>query len=192
MRCLRWETQVSKTVALLLLLVCALALPSAALGVSPSSVKGSGVLQPGCPTDPLAADVYCPEVPIYFSIKADRNRRGTLAGGLKTRWMVPKRTSTTFSGRILCMSIVGNAMVVGGVLSAPGILGGVPFVEYAVDNGVTGDLVSDMGLFPPEDDDLALLPVGFPSICPAPGLLASIYGYLPLQLGGVVVKPPTP
>jgi hypothetical protein len=181
----------SKTAALLLL-VCALALPSAALGASTSGVKGSGVLQPGCPTDPLAADVYCPVFPIYFWVKADRSRTGTLTGRFRTRWMVPGRTSTTFSGRILCMSIVGNAMVVGGVLNAPGILGGVPFVEYAVDNGATGDLVSDMGLFPPEDDDLAFLPVGFPSICPAPGLLASIYGYLPLQLGGVVVKPPTP
>ena len=177
----------SKTAALLLL-VCALALPSAALGASTSGVKGSGVLQPGCPTDPLAADVYCPVFPIYFWLKADRSRTGTLTGRFRTRWMVPGRTSTTFSGRVLCMSIVGNAMVVGGVLNAPGILGGVPFVEYAVDNGATGDLVSDLGFFPSEDDDLAFLP----SICPAPGLLASIYGYLPLQLGGVVVKPPTP
>jgi hypothetical protein len=172
----------------LLLLVCALALPSAALGVSASSVKGSGVLQPGCPTDPLALDVYCPTVPIYFWVKADRKRTGTLTGRFKSRWMVPGRASTMFNGRVLCMSIVGNAMVVGGVLTAPGILRGVPFVEYAVDNGATGDFVSDMGLFPPEDEDLALLPVGFPTICPAPGLLASIYGYLPLQLGGVVVK----
>jgi hypothetical protein len=177
----------------LLALVVALLLPSAAAGaVSPSSVKGSGVLQPGCPTDPLAADVYCPEAPIYFWVKADVSRRGVLSGRFRTRWMVPGRTSTTFSGRIMCMSIVGNAMVVGGVLNAPGILRGVPFVEYAVDNGTTGDLVSDMGLFPSEDDDLAFLPVGFPTVCPAPGLLASIYGYLPLQLGGVVVKPPTP
>jgi hypothetical protein len=182
---------VSKTVTLLLL-VCALALPSAALGASTSGVKGSGVLQAGCPTDALAADVYCPALPIYFWLKADRNRRGALTGRYRTRWMVPGRTSTTFIGRVLCMSIVGNAMVVGGVLNAPGILRGVPWVEYAVDNGATGDLVSDMGLFPPEDDDLAFLPVGFPNVCPAPGLLASIYGYLPLQLGGVVVRPPTP
>jgi hypothetical protein len=182
---------VSKTVTLLLL-ACAVALPSAALGASASGVKGSGVLQPGCPTDPLAADVYCPAFPTYFWVKADRSRTGALSGRFRTRWMVPGRTSTTFSGRILCMSIVGNATVVGGVLNAPGILGGVPFVEYAVDNGDTGDLVSDMGLFPPEDEDLAFLPVGFPNVCPAPGLLASIYGYLPLQLGGVVVKPPTP
>jgi hypothetical protein len=83
-------------------------------------------------------------------------------------------------------------MVVGGVLSRPKILAGVPFVEYAVDNGASGDAVSDMGLFPFDDPDRVLLPPQFPRVCPAPGLLASIYGYLPLQLGGVVVKAGTP
>ena len=39
---------------------------------------------------------------------------------------------------------------------------------------------------------LVFLPAGFPSICPAPGLLASIYGYLPVHSGGVVVRPATP
>src|SRR5205823_7835625 len=100
-RCLRCETLVSKSVVLLLL-VCALALPSAALGASTSGVKGSGLLQPGCPTDPLAADVYCPAFPVYFWFKADRGRTGTLTGRYRTRWMVPGRTSTTFSGRVLC------------------------------------------------------------------------------------------
>ena len=56
------------------------------------------------------------------------------------------------------MNTVGNAVVLGGVLSNP----------------------------------RALLPVGFPTICPAPGLAASIYGYLPTLTGGVLVRPPTP
>jgi hypothetical protein len=175
----------------LLALVVVLALPPAA-AATPDGVKGSGNLQPGCPVNALAADVYCPAVPIYFWVKADHTRTGATTGRFRTRWLPPGRTSTTFSGRVTCLTVVGNAVVVGGVLSNPRILGGVPFVEYAVDNGDSGDLVSDMGLFPFEDPDLVFLPVGFPNVCPAPGLLASIYGYLPLQLGGVVVKPATP
>jgi hypothetical protein len=176
---------------LLALAVVALALPPAAGAFTPSGVKGSGVLQPGCPTDPLAAEVYCPQVPVYFQLKADHTRTGT-TGSYRTRWLVPGRTSTTFTGRVRCLNVVGNAAVVGGFLNSPGILNGVPFVEYVVDNGASGDLVSDMGLFPFEDPDLVFLPVGFPTVCPSPGLLASIYGYLPLQLGGVAVKAGTP
>jgi hypothetical protein len=176
---------------LLALVLVALALPPAAEAGAASGVKGGGVLQPGCPVNPLAADVYCPTFPISFGVTANRDRTGRLTGGFSTRWLVPGKRSTTFSGRIYCMSIVGNAVVVGGLLNAPAILGGVPFVEYAVDNGTTGDLVSDMGLFPYEDPDLVFLPVGFPKVCPTPGLLASIYGYLPLQFGSVVVKPGT-
>ena len=66
------------------------------------------------------------------------------------------------------------------------------FVEYAVDNGASGDVVSDMRLFPFADPDRVLLPARFPKVCPAPGLLASIYSYLPLQLGGVVVQAGSP
>jgi hypothetical protein len=175
----------------LLALVVALALPTAA-GATPSGVKGSGNLAPGCPIDALATDVFCPDVPIYFWVKADHTRTGATTGRFRSRWLVPGRTSTTFSGRVTCLNVVGNTMVVGGVLSNPRILSGVPFVEYAVDNGDSGDLVSDFGLFPFEDPDLVFLPVDFPSVCPTPGLLASVYGYLPLQLGGVVVKPGTP
>ena len=87
------------------------------------------------------------------------------------------------------MNVVGKAAVVGGLLTNPPALHGIPFVEYVVDNGASGDLVSDLGLFPDGDPDLLLLPVGFPSICPAPGLAASIYGYLPVQSGGVLVRP---
>jgi hypothetical protein len=90
------------------------------------------------------------------------------------------------------MNAVGNAIAVGGVLSNPKILRGVPFVEYTVDNGTSGDLVSDLGLFPFADPDGVFLPTAFPRVCPAPGLMASIYGYLPLQRGGVVVTPATP
>ena len=173
--------------AALLLVICAFALAAAA-GAAAGRVRGSGVLAPGCPINALAADVYCPEVPISFSLKGDRTRTKT-TGQFRTRWLVPDHDTTTFGGRISCMNVVGNALVVGGVLTNPGILRGVPFVEYAVDNGASGDLVSDFGLFPFADPDLVFLPSGFPRVCPTPGLLASIYGYLPLQQGDLVVTP---
>jgi hypothetical protein len=179
----------SKTVALLLL-VCALALPSAAFG-GIGLGRGSGVLAAGCPVDPVASDVYCPPYPLWFSLQAKKwpNR---VTGFFRTRWLVPKRPGSIFGGRVRCVNAVGNAVVVGGLLTTPPALSGVPFVEYAVDNGTSGDLVSDLGLFPEGDPDLVLLPVGFPSICPAPGLAASIYGYLPVLSGNVFVQPPTP
>ena len=68
----------------------------------------------------------------------------------------------------------------------------VEAVGLLLGDRASGDLVSDLGLFPDGDPDLLLLPVGFPSICPAPGLAASIYGYLPVFSGGVLVRPPTP
>jgi hypothetical protein len=138
----------------------------------------------------LAADVPCPKFPISFWLKVDRKRTRT-TGELRMRWLVPRRTATTFRGRVRCMKVVGNAMVVGGVLTNPKSLRGVPFVEYALDNGVSGDLASDLGLFPFADPDLVFLPTGFPRVCPVPGLTASIYGYLPLRRGGVVVKAAT-
>jgi hypothetical protein len=177
--------------AVLLSLLAALTLPPIAGAATPSVARGTGVLEPGCPSDPIAADVYCPQNPIWFSLQAKSGP--TAASGLfRTRWLVPGRSTTVFRGPVRCLSVVGNAMVVGGVLTQPGALGGVPFVEYAVDNGASGDLVSDLGLFPFDDPDLVFLPVGFPSVCPAPGLLASIYGYLPVHSGNVVVTPPTP
>ena len=181
----------SKTTALLFL-VCALALPSVALGAT-GLANGNGVLDPGCPVDPVAGDVYCPAYPIWYSLQAKQWPNG-ITGVFRTRWLVPGRPGTVFGGRVKCMTVVGNTAVVGGLLASPPILAGVPFVEYAVDNGTSGDLVSDFGLFPEGDPDLLLLPVGFPSICPAPGLAASIYGYLPVRVGsgGIFVRPPAP
>jgi hypothetical protein len=186
---------VSRSVVLLFL-VCALALPSGAVGAT-GLARGSGVLDPGCPVDPVASDVFCPAYPIWYSLQAQKWPTRT-TGVFRTRWLVPGRPGSIFGGRVKCMNVVGNAVAVGGVLTSPAILAGVPFVEYAVDNGTSGDLVSDLGLFPDGDPDLVLLPVGFPTICPAPGLTASIYGYLPVRLGsggisgGVFVRPPTP
>jgi hypothetical protein len=181
----------SKAVALVLL-VCALALPSAAVGAT-GLARGNGVLAAGCPVDPVADDVFCPLYPIWFSIQAKKwPSTNATTGVFRTRWLVPGRPGSIFRGRVHCMNAVGNAVVVGGVLTNPAILAGVPFVEYAVDNGTSGDLVSDLGLFPEGDPDLILLPVGFPSICPAPGLAASIYGYLPVSSGNVFVRPPSP
>ena len=182
----------SKTAALLLLLVCALALPSGAVGAT-GLANGNGVLEPGCPVNSVADDVFCPAYPIWYSLQGKQwpNR---IAGTFRTRWLVPQRPGSIFGGKIKCMTVVGNTAVVGGLLTNPPILAGVPFVEYAVDNGMSGDLVSDFGLFPEGDPDLLLLPVGFPSICPAPGLAASIYGYLPVRpgSGGILVRPLTP
>jgi hypothetical protein len=190
-RTIGWKVQVSKTAALLLLLICALALPSAALG-APGLARGTGVLEAGCPVDPVTSDVYCPLFPIWYSLQAQQ-RPTTTTGVFRTRWLVPGQPGTIFRGRVTCMNAVGNAVAVGGLLTNPQILAGIPFVEYAVDNGTSGDLVSDLGLFPEGDPDFGLLPVGFPTICPAPGLTASIYGYLPVRLGsgGVFVRPPS-
>lgn len=181
----------SKTLALLLL-VCALALPSAAVGAPPVA-RGTGTLDPGCPVDPVATNVFCPSYPIWYSLQTGRSQ-GMTIGVFRTRWVVQKRLGSLFRGRVTCMNLVDNAVAVGGVLTNPAILAGIPFVAYAVDNGTSGDLVSDLGLFPEGDPDLLLLPVGFPSICPAPGLTASLYGYLPVHLGsgGVLVRPATP
>jgi hypothetical protein len=178
----------SKTVVLALL-VCALALPSTAVGAT-AVTKGTGTLEPGCPVDPVADDVFCPPNPIWFSLQARSSQR--TSGTVKMRWLVAGKARSLFGGRVTCMNTVGNAVVLGGVLSNPRALRGVPFVEFAIDNGATGDVVSDLGLFPDGDPDLLLLPVGFPTICPAPGLAASIYGYLPTLSGGVRVRPPTP
>lgn len=176
----------SKKVALLLF-VCALALPSPAAGET-GSVLGHGMLAPGCPSDPVASDVFCPPNPIWFSLSAEKRRLRT-TGRFLTRWVVGGTDRSLFAGGVRCVNVVGNAVVVGGLLTNPRALLGTPFVEYAVDNGASGDLVSDLGLFPQGDPDLLLLPVGFPSICPAPGLAASIYGYLPVQSGKLLVRP---
>ena len=175
--------------AIPLLLACALALPSAALGAR-SVAKGSGVLEPGCPADPVVVEVFCPPQPTWFLLDAKTTSQKT-TGRFMSRWMVLGQARSLFSGGVKCMNAVGNAVVVGGFLTSPRALAGIPFVAFAVDNGASGDLVSDLGLFPPEDPDLLLLPVGFPLICPAPGLAASIYGYLPVHSGGVVVRPPS-
>lgn len=176
----------------LLLLVCAFALPSAALGAT-GLARGSGSVQAGCPVDPVASDVYCPLYPTWYSFQAKKwPNTNVTTGVFRTRWLVPGRPGSIFGGRVKCMEAVGNTVVLGGLLSTPAILAGIPFVAYAVDNGDSGDLVSDLGLFPEGDPDLVLLPVGFPTICPAPGLAASIYGYLPVLSGGVFVRPPSP
>jgi hypothetical protein len=175
--------------AIPLLLACALALPSGALGAT-STARGTGVLAPGCPVHPVAIDVFCPAHPIWFSLGATKTTKRT-TGRFMSRWMVSGQARSLFAGRVRCMNAVGHAVVVGGLLTNPRALLGTPYVAYAVDNGASGDVVSDLGLFPDGDPDLLLLPVGFPNICPAPGLAASIYGYLPVQSGGVLVKPPT-
>ena len=177
--------------AVLLLALAALALPPLAGASTPSVARGAGILDAGCPLDPLSASVYCPQYQIWFSLQA---KSGTYApsGLFRTRWLVPGKATTIYRGRVRCLTVSGNAVVVGGLLAGPAALAGVPFVEYAVDNGATGDLVSDLGIFPFEDPDLVFLPVDFPSTCPTPGLLASIYGYQTLHAGTLVVRPGTP
>jgi len=182
------QKQMSRLLALALL-VCALALPSTAAGTV-GLAKGTGLLQPGCPTDAVASDLFCPPNPIWFSIRATTGPRKP-SGRFMSRWVVAGKQKSLFAGGVTCMIAVGNAVVVGGLLTNPRALLGTPYVAYAVDNGVSGDLVSDIGMFPDGDPDLLLLPIGFPSICPAPGLAASIYGYLPVQSGSVLVRPPS-
>jgi hypothetical protein len=178
---------VSKLVALIVA-VCALASVAPAGAAIMSGGKGSGVMAAGCPTDPVASDFVCPQYPIAFSLYAAQVGTAQPTGYYKQRSLVPGRTQTTWRGTVKCLSVVGNTAAVGGVLTWPGILAGIPFVEYVVDNGASGDLASDLGIFPFGDPDLALLPPSFPTVCPTPGLLASIYGYLPLSSGAVMVQ----
>jgi len=128
---------VSRTVTFLLL-VCALALPPAAFGVLPTGAKGTGVLAAGCPMDPVAADVFCPPYPVWFSLQAEKWPT-TTRGVMKTRWLVPGHLTTTFRGSVTCVNGVGNAVAFGGRLTYPFPLAGVPYVEYVVDNGASGE-----------------------------------------------------
>jgi hypothetical protein len=178
----------SKTVALIAALcVLASAGPAGATTLSGAKSTGSSVLAAGCPTDPVASDFVCPQDPIALSFWASKIGTARPNGYLQQRRLVPGHTATTFQGPVKCLSVAGNTAVIGGVLARPAILAGVPYVEYLVDNGASGDLASDLGIFPFADPDLALLPVGFPLVCPTPGLLASIYGYQTLSSGAVVV-----
>jgi hypothetical protein len=169
--------------------VCALALAVASpvSAITLSGGKGSGVMAAGCPIDPVASDFVCPQYPITFTLYAAGVGTAKPTGYYKQRSLVPGRTQTTWQGTVKCLNVAGNMAAVGGVLTSPGILAGIPFVEYVVDNGASGDLASDLGLFPLGDPDLVLLPPQFPTVCPTPGLLASIYGYLPLSSGNVMV-----
>jgi hypothetical protein len=176
---------------LFIIALCALASAGPAGATTVRGAKGAGVMAPGCPVDPMASDVVCPQYPLAFSLYAAAAGTAKPTGYYKQRSLVPGHTTTTFQSTVKCVNVVGNAAVVGGVLTWPGILAGVPFVEYVVDNGASGDLASDLGLFPFGDPDLVLLPPGFPTVCPAPGLLASIYGYLPLSSGDVMVRQQT-
>jgi hypothetical protein len=177
--------------AALVLAVAALASPPLAGASTPTLARGAGILDAGCPLNPLSANVVCPQYPIWFSLQAKRGPYAA-SGLFRTQWRVPGRATTIYRGSVRCLNVDGNAVVVGGVLAGPAALAGIPFVEYAVDNGATGDLVSDLGIFPFEDPDLVLLPLDFPSTCPTPGLLASIYGYQALHTGALVVRPGTP
>jgi hypothetical protein len=184
------RTQMAKPL-LLILAVCALASVTPAGAVTLSGAKGTGVMAAGCPIDAVASDVVCPQYPSAFTLYAAAVGTAKPTGYYRQRSLVPGRTQTTFQGTVKCLSVAGNTAVVGGVLTWPGILAGVPFVEYVVDNGASGDLASDLGLFPFGDPDLVLLPPSFPTVCPAPGLLASIYGYRPLSSGNVMVRQQT-
>src|SRR6266516_207365 len=163
--------QMSRTFALAAALVT-LALASPAAAATLSGAKGTGVMSAGCPIDPVASDVVCPQYRSAFSLYAAQVGTAKPTGYYKQRSLVPGHTQTTWRGTVKCLAVAGNTAVVGGVLTWPGILAGVPFVEYVVDNGASGDLISDLGLFPFGDPDLALLPPGFPTVCPSPGLLA--------------------
>jgi hypothetical protein len=182
--------QMSRRFALVALLgslaLAALAAPAGA--TSMSGVKGTGVMAPGCPSDPLAADFACPTYPISFSVYSVAYGTAHPNGYYQQRTLIPGRTTTLFQGKATCLSVVGNTAVVGGVMTRPAALYGIPFVEYAVDNGLSGDLISNLGIFPAGDPDLVFLPVGFPMVCPTPGLLASVYGYLSLSSGDVQVR----
>lgn len=104
--------------------------------------------------------------------------------------------NTTFRGDVTCVRDEGNRASVGGFLTLtpgqPGIAEGDPFLVYVEDNGTLDssdgsvpDQISALVVLPTGDPDLALMPEGFPSVCPAAD---SLYGYLPLTAGDITIS----
>jgi hypothetical protein len=105
-------------------------------------------------------------------------------------------TGGTFFGPVTCINVDGNRAAVAGVLTEepgqPGISAGDPYLIYLEDNGRPGsssaDQISVLVVLPEGDPDWALMPAGFPNVCPSAD---SPSGYAPLTSGDITITEST-
>jgi hypothetical protein len=100
-------------------------------------------------------------------------------------------TGGIFTGRLTCTTVEGNRAAVGGYVISSGTpaFDGEPFLIYLQDNGPLGsaspDRISPLGVLPPGDPLLSLVPERFPQECPSAD--GTAFGYFPLESGDVTV-----
>jgi hypothetical protein len=183
---------VSRRAALLIISALAAVLLAARAQAALPQVQVKGYTDPGCAIDAIAPPgSFCIPVATRFAYWATPTGVGQRAKGLFLEQALPNGAPTTpHRGLVKCLSVSGNAAVIGGIFTAPLSAAGIPFVEYTVDNGPPGSATPDLegllGAFPPGDPDWVFLPAGFPKACPSP--TAPIYGYLPLSQGDAIVR----
>lgn len=175
--------------------VAAAALAGAAYAAAPLLDKTEGAGTTGaCTVVPpvVTGENFCFPRGRDFAFSAHQRGLGDRATGFYTQRSIGS-TGTGFRGEVTCLNVVGETAVFGGVFrSTTGpVPERIPFIIYVVDNGNARDgdppdLISPLGIFPQDDPDEPLLPQGFPNVCPPPG--ASIYGYLPVTDGNIVVE----
>jgi hypothetical protein len=182
----------SKRVALPLLPALAAVVLAASAEAALPKLQVAGRYEPGCSIGAIApGGPFCSQLPHRFRYWANPTGVGQRAKGSFAEQPLRNRVPTTTRiGSVRCLSVSGNAAVIGGVLVSPASVAGIPFVTYAVDNGPPGSATPDLegllGAFPPGDPDWIFLPVGFPNACPSP--TAPLYGYLPLSQGDAIIR----
>lgn len=179
---------------------------TAAVAAAPAfdKAEGAGTYGPGCfTTAPIVTDpgTFCFGFERRFSFSAQQLGFGGRANGFYTHERTNPSGGNRFTARVTCLNVAGNAAVFGGVVTAglpqpngePSV--GEPFVVWVVDNGNASDgdppdLISPFAFFPDDDPDRHLVPTALPNVCPQP--TPSLYGYLPLTSGNIVVDDRAP
>ena len=186
--------------ALAAALSAALSLATAAPAAAPTFAKteGAGETAPCTVVPPLSGTQFCFTRGRSFAFEAMARGGGPIVRGLGARatgFYAHSSVGLTpvLRGDVTCLNVVGNTAVFGGVLRRIANETGprIPFVVYVVDNGEANegdppDLISPLSVFPENDPDRPLLPEAFPHLCPPPA--PSIYGYLPVTDGNIVVQ----
>ena len=183
--------------------LAALVIATVAAAAQPTFAKteGAGSAGPCTVVPPLTGENFCFPRGRDFAFSAVSRGVGPVIRGLGGRangfysQASPIGTTLRVIGDVTCLNVVGNTAVFGGVVR-PGTVTGseaerIPFIVYVVDNGEASegdppDLISPMGIFPQGDPDRPLVPEQFPRLCPPP--VPSIYGYLPVTNGNIVVQ----
>lgn len=174
---------------------------TAALAAAPEFAKteGAGSADPCTVVPPLGGANFCFPRGRDFAFSAISRGVGPIVRGLggHANGFYEQHNiggvGGGFRGDVTCLNVVDNTAVFGGIIRAQANqdVDGVPFVIYVVDNGEASqgdppDLISPLGVFPQGDPDRPLLPQAFPRVCPPP--VPSIYGYLPVTDGNIVVQ----